>query len=153
MSILQDKEGVVQAVRKDRKGFQLEDEWYSAFNPSQIDGVEKGAKVSFKFKENGTFKNLSGKVTVISSTAPSGGGFKPRGDYENSDRQLSICRQNALTNARELMTVIYEHNPESFKDRDIIEDIIQAAYRFEDYTTGKLDREDLESVTESMAGE
>lgn len=84
--------------------------------------------------------------TPTAAPRASGGAYTGKGNYQpkvfpvpkdNGDR--SICRQNALTNARELVTAMCGEG--YFKgDLDVAADkIIQLAYKFEEFTTG--DRE------------
>jgi hypothetical protein len=65
--------------------------------------------------------------------------------------KVSICRQNALTNARELLTH-FEHqfNLEGATPEEILNAVLNVARTFTDYTTGALDREKAESVAIKM---
>lgn len=55
--------GVVEAVRRDGKGFKIGEDWYSSFNP--ISGVNRGDEVSFNYARKGQYLNIKGKVTVV----------------------------------------------------------------------------------------
>ena len=97
-------------------------------------------------------------VTSGGSAAPSGGGSapaKPSGGYSRGsfpigleDGQRSIIRQNALTNARELVskTVGLEFDPSA-----TVELIIDIAREFEAYTAGDIERYEAEAKKEEMA--
>jgi hypothetical protein len=70
--------GVVDAVRKDRKGLCINDVWYSSWDPIS---VNRGDEVLFNFVKKGQYNNIKGKVRVTGKgTAPassprSGGGY------------------------------------------------------------------------------
>lgn len=136
--------GVVEAVRKDGKGLCVDGQWYSSFNP--IAGVSRGDTVSFTYAEKGSFKNIKGTVRggtggsaapAAASAAPAGrkfGGFP----IDVKDGQRSIIRQNALTNARELVSSVTGAKK---VDEAMVAEIIAVARKFEAYSTGDLDIE------------
>jgi hypothetical protein len=64
--------GKIQTVRKDRKGCKIDDVWYSAYKPEEMNGAQRGDTVTLEYKEKGDFKNIV-SVTVV-ETAPKGGG-------------------------------------------------------------------------------
>lgn len=75
--------GVVDAVRKDRKGLCINDVWYSSWDALTCN---KGDEVVFNSVAKGRFNNIKGKVNVASSggggsasRGPSGGGYSNLG--------------------------------------------------------------------------
>lgn len=95
-------------------------------------------------------------VTAGGGSAPSGGGAaKSGGGYSRGtfpigleDGQRSIIRQNALTNARELVSKTVG---ESFDPTATVELIIDIAREFEAYTAGDIERYEAEAKKEEMA--
>lgn len=86
------------------------------------------------------------------SSAPSGGGGRgapSRGAFPiaPNDGQRSIIRQNAVTNARE---ILFAHRDlASFKDIDeVLDEVIRIAQKIELYTTG-----DKERIIKEMSGD
>lgn len=143
--------GVVKSVRKDRKGFQLEDgEWYSAFNASQLKDVERGNNVAFDVKINGKYKNIQGNVKVTGNS----GGTEESSDevsgfpIAQTASSRAINRQNALTNA---VTIVGKYG-EVEDVHEAADLIIEIAQKFEYYTTGDMDfdmaKEALAAMTE-----
>lgn len=70
--------GVISAVRKDGKGFQIDGTWYSIYKDDVLK-VKKGDEVEFTVKVNGNFNNVRGEIKVVgggggNSNAGSGGG-------------------------------------------------------------------------------
>lgn len=80
---MKNTEGIIKVVRKDKKGFQLDDGlWYSSFK--ELD-VVKGDKVAvgFEFSKNGFYKNIEElKVLVPAPT------FKPASFFRQETRDL-----------------------------------------------------------------
>lgn len=61
------------------------------------------------------------------------------------DGQRSIVRQNALTNARELVLKVHTTEGSSEDNlKDLVEKVLKVARKFEAYTAGDLDREAAE---------
>lgn len=150
--------GVVEAVRKDRRGIKVGDDWYSAYNPSQLNDVEKGDSVKFDYTVKGNFNNIKGAVTktdgVPNNNSGSGGKKSySRGNFpiDPLDGQRSIIRQNALTNARELWAAAYVDRDENIDL--VIDSIIYAARRFEAYTAGDLDRQKAQEMANALDAE
>lgn len=146
--------GVVGWVGKnkfDKYSIKLEDnpQWYNSNYPINC---EKGDTVEF---DDGD-KNYCRKLRVVSSgggaSAPSAGGKTGGGSNKGSfpigvrDGQRSIIRQNALTNARELVTNVQD--PDEPLD-NVTDEIIRVARKFEAYTTGDMD---MEEVSKKMGG-
>jgi len=135
--------GVVQAKSQDGKRIKVNDTWYSVYSASTLTGINAGDDISFSFVQKGQWNNISGKVTV-----------NTKGNYTETenvkinnskvgsislDRDRTIARQNALTNARELFIATIPANEVVSDLEEVAEKIINIAYKFENYTTG--DRE------------
>ena len=90
MSEIFTAEGVAKAVRKDAKGFQLDNgEWYSGFNPLTI---KKGDRVKVSYKVNGDFKNID-SFDIITKAPETSAPSAPKRDYHLSPEQV---RTNAV---------------------------------------------------------
>jgi hypothetical protein len=164
-------EVTVEAVGKDGKRFKVGPNWYSGFKASQLGGLESGDTVTFTFKDTGTWKNLVGDVQVVSKGA--GGArtstFKDPGPSTQKvgsvilDRDRTIARQNALTNARELYLGLYRHHipantaeegePDAIDYASSAQDIIDIAYKFEAYTTGDIEKDNAKKAFEELQKE
>ena len=150
--------GYIKAVRKDGKGFQLDDgNWYGVFSATQLK-ANKGDYVEFAYKsviKNGNeYRNVQG---VVSGTAvsPSGGSMReiPEGNSGGSQsrsplmlpvmlaRERAIIRQNALTNA-----VQYAGGVNGVT----VDLVIGIAREFEAYTSGDYD---IETARKSLEEE
>jgi len=146
-------EGTVSAVRKDRKGFQIDgDIWYSSFNALPMD-IGNGVKVKFGFVQKGQWNNIKGGVDVLDagsgvgaansesrSTNPTKSGFMPKEfpvPQLHPDR--SIIRQNALAHATK---VVLARGSDGMSMT--IEQIIDVARMFEAYSTGDVEREEAD---------
>jgi len=148
--------GTVESMGKDGKKFKVNGGWYSAFNAKQLSGAEQGDNVSFEYKENGQWKNITGNVTIVEKGA--GGAttttFKTDTQKVGSvilDRDRTIARQNALTNARELVIAWSKTNDELYTDLDgMVQDIIKTAYKLEAYTTGDKEKENAKKAFEQL---
>jgi hypothetical protein len=67
--------GLITKVRKDRKGFFIDGNWYSVFASSEMDGVNKGDTVTFTFTKKGDWNNIdNGTVKVTAGATASGSG-------------------------------------------------------------------------------
>lgn len=131
--------GVIEAVRKDKRGFKIGEEWYGVFSTSQLAEADRGDEVSFTYIRKGDYNNVQGPVKVVAGSKPVAA---PKSDTAVSvaktptnladyDRQLMIIRQNALTNA-----VNYTSHFEG--KTATVADVIGTAQKFEQYTSGKL---------------
>jgi hypothetical protein len=84
--------GLITKVRKDRKGFFIDGNWYSVFASSEMDGVNKGDTVTFTFTKKGDWNNIdNGTVKVTAGAAPapsSGGGNGGGGSYNSQFRSV-----------------------------------------------------------------
>lgn len=143
--------GYIKAIRKDGKGFQLDDgNWYGVFAATQLK-ANKGDYVEFAYKsviKNGNeYRNVQG---VVSGTAVSPTGGSMREIPENNSggqsrsplmlpvmlaRERAIIRQNALTNAVALCSTNNLHLTEGTHP----EAVIKIAREFEAYTSGDYD--------------
>lgn len=93
--------GTVDAVRKDGKGFCIDDVWYSSWDPVS---VSKGDAVVFNFVEKGRYKNIKGKVRVESGgSAPAASGSKVTAKWSNVGVELG----HAANLAQRIMEVMY----------------------------------------------
>lgn len=152
---------VVTNVRKDRKGLQIGDDWYSAFNEEQLGSVKKGDTVSFTWTPKGTYKNIKGNVKIeapaadaaVSAVPKSSGGFVAKAfpvPPLHPDR--SIIRQNSLTHAVKMYEGLC-HRTE-FDDMDTMEEhvgaVINFARMFEAYSAGDLDRDAADEAVREM---
>lgn len=124
-------------------------QWYSCGFKR---GPNKGDEVEFEFTsstygnqvEMGTLKIAGASSPVPGTTAPAAAtsaGYNRFRSFpiEATDGQRSILRQNALTNARELVTGMWAGQDKSFDE--VSKEIIKVARHFEAYTAGDLDRE------------
>lgn len=66
--------GVVQSVRKDGKGFKINEVWYSGYTPDELNGARKGDTVTFSYTEKGQYKNLVKDSVVVTASGGGGGG-------------------------------------------------------------------------------
>ena len=86
--------GLITKVRKDRKGFFIDGEWYSVFASSEMDGVNKGDTVTFTFTKKGDWNNIdNGTIKITAGAAPASGsgggsGGKGGGSYNNQFRSV-----------------------------------------------------------------
>lgn len=146
--------GYIKAVRKDGKGFQLDDgNWYGVFAAAQLK-ANKGDYVEFAYKsviKNGNeYRNVQGVVSGTSVGSVSSGGSMreiPEGNNSGGQscsplmlpvmlaRERAIIRQNALTNAVNLASVC-----QMARDGKVsAETVINLAREFEAYTSGDYD--------------
>jgi len=168
------KTGTVALVARNKKAFTLEgdetDRWYTAFNPSQCDGVGRGATVEFTFKENQkgerTYYNIQRSVKVIN---PGMGGDDTNADTSgvgsakaNNPPQtfgnvaistnLSIARQNACNVAAAVLARQFACDPSKL-DKETAEwlgrRVVDMAQVIEDYTTGEMDKREAKEKMEA----
>lgn len=149
--------GEVEAKAKTGKSIMVNGVWYSAYSSATLDGVSKGDTVSFEEQVKGSFHNIKGKVSVGGSpvegctatgaTVPAKVGLPIK-----LDRERSIIRQNALTNAREY--VIYAKRANDNFNVDIDTPlIIEIAREFEAYTSGDADIAAAKKMVSEMEAE
>lgn len=171
--------GSIKSMRKDRKGFQLDNgEWYSAYRPLP-EALGQGVVVEFDFVSKGQWKNIQGSVqTVAGATstnetsqaheATGGGATAPQlpnhylnTNYASLIKQFplpfdhpdrAIVRQNSLTNAVNLLTSM-GHDLSKMKVDNMVDHVLEIAQKFEEYSTGDLERKALDALTEEPASE
>ena len=94
--------GTITAVRKDRKGFQIDNnDWYSSWDPVT---AERGDNVVFNYVQKGQYKNIKGKVNVSGSTGSApvkAGGAKP------NNFNLGVELGHAANLAQRVLEVMY----------------------------------------------
>ena len=66
--------GLIQSVRKDRKGFKIDEVWYSGYTPDELNGASKGDTVTLEYTEKGQYKNIVKGTVQVTASAPAGGG-------------------------------------------------------------------------------
>ena len=161
-------QGKVTAMRRDRKGLQLDDgNWYSSFNAIGSD-VNKGDEVSFTYVAKGRFNNIQGDIKVTGGstggTSPGpagqeaprrGGGFN-RGKFpiDPLDGQRSIIRQNAVSQARELFLAITPESKLTKMDKTaVVDEVLSLARMVEAYTSGDLDLQEANRLLHKKQSE
>lgn len=128
-----------------------DDTWYKlGFKPAPF---AKGDTVEFEASSGAYGMEVDfPSIRVISkgdgSSAPSSGGGRgaPRGAFPiaPNDGQRSIIRQNAVTNAREIVAAT-----KSYESADeMLDEVIRIAQKIELYTTG-----DKERIIKEMSGD
>jgi hypothetical protein len=148
--------GVVEAKARTGKGIKVGDLWYSAFTAATLDGVERGDEVSFEsvLDKTGKYNNIKGAVKKGGTTVPVSGAssdgtlkvLKP-----SLDRERSIIRQNALTNAREHYSSVVDFKAlESLSIEETCKAVIEVARIFEAYTSGDADIEVAKEALSKM---
>ena len=70
--------GLIQSVRKDRKGFKIDEVWYAAFAPDELNGAVKGDTVTLEYAEKGQYKNIVKGTVKVTASAPAGGRSRDR---------------------------------------------------------------------------
>jgi len=71
--------GLITKVRKDRKGFFIDGNWYSVYASSEMDGVNKGDTVSFTFVRKGDWNNIDNGTIKKEASAPAASGGSSSG--------------------------------------------------------------------------
>lgn len=150
--------GVVDSKSANGKSIKINGDWFGAFSPSTLSGVNVGDTVQFNWDldKTGRYKNIKGAVNVGGKTVPTApvSGDAPvaspavrRGfPVDITDHARSIIRQNALTNARELFCwALDPHEEDSDSEKDA-KRIISIARIFEDYTSGEGDLKAAEQL-------
>lgn len=146
--------GVVESKRKDNKAIKVNGVWYSAYSAATLAAINDGDVVTFESQASpdGRWQNIKGKVTVDATGAmdtPVSAKGPALQTTVNSrytfpipatDSQRSILRQNALTNAREVVCAQGWSEDDVSLD-DVAKVIINIARKFEEYTSGDSDME------------
>lgn len=102
--------GTITKVRKDRKGFFIDGEWYSVFDSSEMDGVNKGDTVKFTFKKKGDWNNIDNGTVKKTEAAPaSSGGGKSYGGGGNSQFR-SVPELNRIDGLRFAVETVGNNN-------------------------------------------
>lgn len=155
------KNGTVDKIARSGKAFTLIEDggdlWYSAFSPSQCNGVTKGSTVEFQFLESNkggvTYNNIKGSVKVTGGAVvlpPScqvyGGSPEPSAVFGSMllSKDRSIARQNACNVAKELVGFIFDEG--SMRQEEIMKIFFEVAKQIEAYTTGDSDKKEAEEV-------
>jgi hypothetical protein len=134
--------------------FKVGGAWYNA--GFKDPGLSTGSVVTFNY-ESGKYGNDATGIVVGTATpalrgpVPSAPSSYPKGGFPIGplDGQRSIVRQNALTNARELF-VSDVSNLFDVSDEDAaVATILRIAKKFEAYTTGDADLEEVQSEMEA----
>lgn len=126
----------------------VDGEWYKlGFNKPRCD---KGDTVTFNYTEGTYGREVDAKAISVGtggvkaapeSAAPRAPSYSGKGVFPIPalDGQRAIVRQNALTNARE-MVVAFDNGDKGIVDYNIMSDkIIHIARKFEAYACGDLD--------------
>ena len=137
-----------------------EDIFENATYASVIKGLAPGDEVDVVYVKNGNFFNVTDVKQVSKGTgvapaqAPPMKAFTPGGRVEDPEKQASIQRQNALTNATNLVSamIAQEMFKKTIKTNILIEEILKIATTFEGYTSGKDKVEKLVSTIPSLEG-
>ena len=92
--------GNVESMRRDRKGIKVGGEWYSAFNASQLDNVERKDDIEFEYTEKGSYKNIKGDARKAAggSSASSGASKSPAksGGYNSAGVEVGHAWNSAV---------------------------------------------------------
>lgn len=153
--------GVIAQVRKDRKGFKLDnDMWYSCYKTSMLGSANAGDSVAFQMKKNGDWNNVVGVVEVVGQghlppDASAGGAqtsaavWQPPFYQKNlgylvktfpvpaKHPDRSIIRQNCMAHATALVCA------GCTADEEAADAVIKLARTFEAYATGALDEDTI----------
>ena len=158
--------GVINGMSADQKRCKIGDEWYSVFALPSMGGAQVGDEVKFAYieKESGgkVYNNIKGSVTVISkgggASAPSAGGSAPRSFGESPERNMSIIRQNALTNATAFYNANLKDNTNPTDIDEAIATISTVAGAFSQFSSGeyaekkrKLEQEEMSAAEQQLA--
>lgn len=103
--------GKIGKFRKDRKAFEIDDVWYSAYKSSWMGEAQQGDTVEFEYTEKGDFKNIAeGTLKVVaqkqsgrgsgSSSGKSGGGGYSKGEFRSVPQ---LVRTDAVNQALKLI--------------------------------------------------
>lgn len=131
--------GTVQAVRGDRKGVKVNNEWYSVRDASVYGTVAKGDTVSGTFTRNGRWINCDDASIQVTKAAPpaagGGGGGGNGGGHKSGYREVDeIIRTTALEAA-----VDFAASSLSGDYATDIEYVLKTADLFVAYTKGLID--------------
>lgn len=151
---------VIQLKYTTEKGLvKTEDIFENAAYANVVKGLAPGDEVEVIYVKNGNFFNVTDikqgtKGTgVAPSVPPQSKGYTPR--VEDPEKQASIQRQNALTNATNLVSamIAQEMFKKTTKPNILIDEILKIATSFEGYTSGKDKIEKLVASIPSIASD
>jgi hypothetical protein len=163
---METKKGVIEAMSADCKRCQIDNEWYSVYTLSSMGGAKVGDEVKFAYieKESGgkIYNNIRGSVTVlVSGSAVAGVAPTPRATSgksfggESPERNMSIIRQNALTNAVNFYNARQSHTASAEFEGvdDAITSVITVAEMFALFSSGEYaeKKKALEAAQEAAA--
>lgn len=102
MSEIFKNKGIIKAVKKDKKGFQLDDgKWYTGFKELS---VSKGQAVQFDYTINGDFRNIhNGSLSVDPTNVTQD--YPQANPTSTIDKDRLIVRQSCLKAAVEFGAV------------------------------------------------
>ena len=143
-----EESGTIQAISNKPKNYSVlvNKEWYSGWNNEKPEGLAKGDNISFKWQQNGNFKNIIGSPVIISVASPSVvkpetkeetfvTGDKVKVPFVDRDTQIriDIRKQSALKSACSYMGGFAVNTGD---DVAIAGRIIALAREFESYLAG-----------------
>jgi hypothetical protein len=142
--------GTIQVLGTKGTSFKLAerpDDWFSAFNGTQLGGASVGDKVGFtyieKTKGDRTYLNINGNVSVkepgVALTTSTSSGTQHTS--LSTDKDIAIARAVALKAAVE------SHNRD---DAWTPETILKTSKVYEDYLTGKLAQQEARLPKEEL---
>ena len=141
--------GTIQVLGTKGTSFKLAerpDDWFSAFNGTQLGGASVGDKVGFtyieKTKDDRTYLNIKGNVSVKEpGVSPSPTSSGTQHTSLSTDKDIAIARAVALKAAVE------SHNRD---DAWTPETILKTSKVYEDYLTGKLAQQEARLPKEEL---
>jgi hypothetical protein len=92
--------GVVDAVRKDRKGLCINDVWYSSWDPIS---VNRGDEVLFNFVKKGQYNNIKGKVRVTGKGTAPASSPRSSGGYSNIGVEIGHASNLAMRTIEQML--------------------------------------------------
>jgi hypothetical protein len=141
--------GTIQVLGTKGTSFKLAerpDDWFSAFNGTQLGGASVGDKVGFtyveKTKDDRTFLNIKGNVSVKEpGVSPSPTSSGAQHTSLPTDKDIAIARAVALKAAVES-----HHRDDAWTP----EAILKTSKVYEDYLTGKLAQQEASLPKEEL---
>ena len=141
--------GTIQVLGTKGTSFKLAerpDDWFSAFNGTQLGGASVGDKVGFtyieKTKDDRTYLNIKGNVSVKEpGVSPSPTSSGTQHTSLSTDKDIAIARAVALKAAVES-----HHRDDAWTP----EAILKTSKVYEDYLTGKLAQQEASLPKEEL---
>ena len=141
--------GTIQVLGTKGTSFKLAerpDDWFSAFNGTQLGGASVGDKVGFtyieKTKDDRTYLNIKGNVSVKEpGVSPSPTSSGTQHTSLSTDKDIAIARAVALKAAVES-----HHRDDAWTP----EAILKTSKVYEDYLTGKLAQQEARLPKEEL---